>query len=183
MAPESFWARGDRSYLFDFEQPSEGQISAARDDGIVIIRDLEQNELRALVHLDAFVDRYLYVSREVDGEIFALLDETRETANLYTQLEEDRGRVLFEYGLIYIGFAVILILAAIWMGLWFAERLSRPVGRLASAAQRVGAGDLDVQVVEEDGDGRDRHARTLLQPDDAATERAASNAFGQHDTD
>ena len=29
---------------------------------------------------------------------------------------------------------------------------SRPVGRLAGAAQRVGAGDLDVQVVEEEGD-------------------------------
>ncbi|MEM6480079.1 MAG: ATP-binding protein, partial [Pseudomonadota bacterium] len=52
----------------------------------------------------------------------------------------------------YLGFAVILILAATWAGLWFAERLSRPVGRLAGAAQRVGAGDLDVRVPEERGD-------------------------------
>ena len=44
------------------------------------------------------------------------------------------------------------MLASIWLGLWFAERLSRPVGRLTGAAQRVGGGDLDVQVVEEDGD-------------------------------
>src|SRR5690606_6669414 len=71
---------------------------------------------------------------------------------LYQQLESSRGRVLFEFGLVYIGFALILVLAAIWMGLWFAERLSRPVGRLAGAAQRVGAGDLDVQVTEEEGD-------------------------------
>ncbi len=47
---------------------------------------------------------------------------------------------------------IILILAAVWLGLWFAERLSRPVGRLAGAAQRVGGGDLDVQVPEEEGD-------------------------------
>ena len=47
---------------------------------------------------------------------------------------------------------MILILAAIWLGLWFAERLARPVGRLAGAAQRVGAGDLDIQVLEEEGD-------------------------------
>ena len=39
-----------------------------------------------------------------------------------------------------------------WTGLWFAERLSRPVGRLASAAERVGHGDLDVRVREEKGD-------------------------------
>jgi len=33
-----------------------------------------------------------------------------------------------------------------------AERLAGPVGRLTGAAQRVGSGDLDVQVPEEDGD-------------------------------
>ena len=39
-----------------------------------------------------------------------------------------------------------------WLGLLFAERLSRPVGRLTTAAQQVGSGDLDVQVVEEQND-------------------------------
>ncbi|MEP2530518.1 PAS domain-containing sensor histidine kinase [Shimia sp.] len=145
-------ARGERSYLFYFEPPSEEDFRKASEEGLTIIRDLENSELRALVRLDAFVDRYLYVSRDVDAEIFTLLDETRETAKLYHQLENERGRVLFEFGLIYIGFALILILAAIWMGMWFAERLSRPVGRLTGAAQRVGAGDLDVQVMEEEGD-------------------------------
>ena len=145
-------ARGDRSYLFDFERPTPEQIQTANEAGIVIIRDLDQSELRALVPLRNLTDRYVYVSRVIDANIFSLLDETRKSASLYSQLENDRGRRLFEYGLIYIGFALILILAAIWMGLWFAERLSRPVGRLASAAQRVGAGDLDVQVLEEAGD-------------------------------
>jgi two-component system, NtrC family, nitrogen regulation sensor histidine kinase NtrY len=92
----------------------------------------------------------LYVSREVDGTILGLLDETQATAALYQQLEADRGRILFNFGLLYLGFALILIVAAVWGGLWFAERLSRPVGRLALAAERVGAGDLDVQVVEEE---------------------------------
>ena len=88
----------------------------------------------------------------MDGEILSLLDETQETVRLYQQLESERGGVLFQYGILYLGFAVILILAAIWLGLWFAERLSGPVGRLTGAAQRVGAGDLDVQVREETGD-------------------------------
>jgi len=145
-------ARGDRSYLFDFEKPSPTQMHEATTFGILVIEDWENNEFRALVQLNAFVDRYLYVSRNVDGELLSLLDDTQETARFYQQLESERGRVLFEFGLIYLGFAVILILAAIWLGLWFAERLSRPVGRLTGAAQRVGSGDLDVQVVEEDGD-------------------------------
>ncbi|MDZ4137228.1 MAG: PAS domain-containing sensor histidine kinase, partial [Paracoccaceae bacterium] len=97
--------RGERSYLFDFEKPSAEQIAQARTGETVIIEDWPNDELRALVHLDAYADRYLYVSRKVDGSILSLLDETRETVALYQQLETERGRLLFEFGLLYLGFA------------------------------------------------------------------------------
>jgi two-component system nitrogen regulation sensor histidine kinase NtrY len=144
--------RGDRSYLFGFEPVTQDDLRRAREEGPQLIEDWAANEFRALVHLEAYPDRYLYVSREVDGSILSLLDETRETVQLYNQLESERGRLLLNFGLIYLGFAIILILAAVWLGLWFAERLSRPVGRLAGAAQMVGGGNLDVQVPEEEGD-------------------------------
>ena len=144
--------RGERSYLFDFEEPSPAELTRARSGEVVLIEDWPNNEFRALVYLQSYPDRYLYVARKVDGDILGLLDETQQNVALYQQLESDRGKVLFNFGLLYLGFAVIVILAAIWGGLWFAERLSRPVGRLALAAQRVGAGDLDVQVMEEPGD-------------------------------
>lgn len=145
-------ARGEGSYLFDFEKPDARDIERAAKGETVVIEDWAQNEFRALKRLGGIGNRYLYVSRDVDGEILALLDDTQETVRLYNQLESERGRILFEFGLLYLGFAVILILAAIWLGLWFAERLSGPIGRLAGAAQRVGAGDMDVRVREEDGD-------------------------------
>jgi two-component system nitrogen regulation sensor histidine kinase NtrY len=144
--------RGERSYLFDFDEPSADQLARAKAGETVIIEDWANDEFRALVHLDAFADRYLYVSRSVDGKLLSLLDDTKQTVALYQQLEAERGRVLFNFGLLYLGFALILVLAAVWLGLWFAERLSRPIGRLAAAAGRVGAGDLAVQVVEEEGD-------------------------------
>ncbi len=145
-------ARGDRSYLFDFEPVTSAQIARARDGEVVLIEDEGLDEFRALLRLTAYDDRFLYVTRAVDGDILELLDETRATAQLYQQLEQSRGRLLFEFGLLYLGFALILILAATWAGLWFAERLSRPVGRLAEAAQSVGEGDLNVRVKEEDGE-------------------------------
>jgi len=145
-------SRGERSYLFDYEPPSNAEIARAAAGETVVIRDWNNNEFRALVKLREYPDRFLYVSRNVDGAILNLLDETKDSIALYQQLEKDRGRLLFEFGLIYLGFAVIVILAAIWLGLWFAERLSRPVGRLAGAVQRVGAGDFDVRVQEEEGD-------------------------------
>ncbi|MEL6677897.1 MAG: PAS domain-containing sensor histidine kinase [Pseudomonadota bacterium] len=145
-------SRGYLSYLFDYEAPSLEQIEAARTTGPVVIEDWINSEFRALIHLPAFVDRYLYVTRSVDGKILELLDETRSTVVLYQQLESDRGRLLFEFALFYLGFALIIIFSAIWGAFWFADRLSRPVGRLAGAAQRVGQGDFDVRVKEEHGD-------------------------------
>ncbi|MDA8747512.1 PAS domain-containing sensor histidine kinase [Litoreibacter sp.] len=143
-------ARGNRSYLFDFEMPETATLDKARAGELAIIEDWTNGEFRSLVAIEGFIDRYLYVSRTVDGDILALLDDTQENVRLYEQLEQDRGRLLFEFGLLYLGFAVILILAAMWLGLWFAERLARPVGRLAEAAERVGQGDLDVQVMPAD---------------------------------
>ncbi len=144
--------RGERSYLFDFERPDAADLARAKSGETVIIEDLVVDEMRALMPLSAYPDRYLYVARDVDGRILGLLDDAEETAKLYTKLESERGRVVFEFGLLYLGFAVILILAAIWLGLWFAERLAQPVGRLAGAAQRVGDGDLDVRVPDEPGE-------------------------------
>lgn len=144
-------ARGERSYLFDYEQPSVETIAQSHDNPM-IFQDWANNEFRAMMPLSAFLDRYLYISRTVDGDILGLLDDTKQTVAVYNQMENERGRVLFELALLYLGFAVIVILSAIWIGLVFAERLSRPVGRLAGAVQRVGAGDLDVRVQEEESD-------------------------------
>lgn len=145
-------ARGERSYLFDFERPRSEQFTMADEKSLLIIEDWDNNEFRALLPLTSYVDRYLYVSRDVDGDILNLLDDTRQTVLLYEQLESDRGQLLFEFGLIYFGFALIMILAATWAGIWFAEQLARPVGRLAAAVQRVGEGDLDTSVPEETRD-------------------------------
>lgn len=145
-------ARGERSYLFDYEMPSSNQLARAEVGDLVMIDDWDANESRALLRLVGFSDRYLYVTRDVDGDILSLLDETQETVALYNQLESERGRLLFEFGLIYLAFALILILAATWVGLWFAERLARPVGRLVEASNRVREGDLSARVSEENGD-------------------------------
>jgi len=61
--------RGERSYLFDFEKPNEAQIKRASED-VVLIDDFNNNELRALIYLNGFGNKYLYVTREVDGTLF-----------------------------------------------------------------------------------------------------------------
>ena len=143
--------RGYRSYLFDFEKPTAQEIDGALKS-IVIIEDWPNNELRAMAYLTGFPDFYLLVSRQVDGNLLALLDETQATAKLYQQLEQDASTKLFEFGVLYLAFAVLLIVSSILLALLFAERLSRPIGRLAGAAQRVGEGKFDTRVIEEEGE-------------------------------
>ena len=143
--------RGERSYLFDFEKPSKQDLSQALTD-TVLIDDFNNNELRALIHLKGFGDRYLYLTREVDGTLFNLIDETQKTAVLYQQMENDRTAYLLNFAVLYFALALLLIVSSVLFALWFAERLSKPIGRLAAAANRVGAGELTTQVIEEEGD-------------------------------
>ena len=78
--------------LFDFSPPGQTRSPGARrrDRGDP---DWEHNEFRALLQ-PSFADYYLYVSRDVDGKILSLLDDTQETVRLYQQLEADRGRMV-----------------------------------------------------------------------------------------
>ncbi|MDS9466040.1 PAS domain-containing sensor histidine kinase [Paracoccus sp. MBLB3053] len=143
-------ARGERSYQFWYEQPSPVQFDQAQSQGLVLIQDWQNNEFRALVPLTPLADRYLYVTRDVDGKLLGLLDDTRQSVGEYQRLEQERGRVLLEFSMLYLGFALLLVAAAMWLGLWFADRLSRPIGRLAEASEQVGQGNLDLQIPEPD---------------------------------
>nr|WP_265500595.1 PAS domain-containing sensor histidine kinase [Paracoccus beibuensis] len=141
-------ARGERSYLFWYEAPSSDQLDRAQTEGLVLIEDWDNDEFRALVALPPLADRYLYVTRDVDGSLLGLVDETRATAGSYRELESMRSQVLLEFSLVYLGFALLLVSAAIWLALWFASRLSRPIGVLAQASEQVGRGNLDLQIPE-----------------------------------
>ncbi len=143
--------RGERSYLFDFKPVTDYDVLVAKNEGIAVIEDLENNEFRAIVFMEAFPDRLLYVTRNVDGEVLSLLDQTKETVILYDKIEKERGKLLFEFGQLYLGFSIVLILSAVWFALWIAERLTKPVSNLVTAVAKVADGDLTVEVSEEKG--------------------------------
>tara|TARA_X000000950_G_scaffold220385_1_gene265440 strand:- start:799 stop:2715 length:1917 start_codon:yes stop_codon:yes gene_type:complete len=143
--------RGFRNYAFDYDEPEPSLFDAALNQ-VQIIEDWDNNEIRALVYIDGFPGHYLYVTRLVDGNLLNLLDDTQETASLYQQLENEKGKVLFNFALVYLAFAILMIVSSVLLGLWFAERLSRPIGRLTGAAQKIAEGELNVRVREESGD-------------------------------
>ena len=137
--------------MFDFKPVTDYDVLVAKNEGIAVIEDLENNEFRAIVFMESFPDRLLYVTRNVDGEVLSLLDQTKETVILYDKIEKERGQLLFEFGQLYLGFSIVLILSAVWFALWIAERLTKPVSNLVAAVAKVADGDLTAEVSEEKG--------------------------------
>ena len=53
--------------------------------------------------------------------------------------------------MVYIGIALVTLLAAIWFGLWISRTLATPIGDLIKAAEQVKDGDLSARVTQHNG--------------------------------
>jgi two-component system nitrogen regulation sensor histidine kinase NtrY len=100
------------------------------------------------VRLEGFVDAYLYLGRYVEPEILAYIDRTKQAVAQYQELEGRRLDIQITFAMIFAVVSLLLLFAAIWVGLNLATRLARPVSDLIGAAEQVSAGDLSARVVE-----------------------------------
>lgn len=133
-------------------QPTPEQITAAGEGTVVLETVEEGNHIRALVKLSALDDTYLYIGRFVDARVLEHLRQTRAAVSEYESLEGRRFTVQVTFALFYAAVALVVLLAAIWLGLWAANRIVTPIGRLFTAAGRVSEGDLSARVNVGDSD-------------------------------
>jgi len=136
-----------------FPMPPPAAIGDADKQDAVLIAPGSKNVMGAVVKLNAFDDRYLFVVRPFDPKIATYLRETQEGAREYKALEDVRGNVQIAFGLMYLVIALIMLLAAIWIGIAFANRLVEPIRLLINAADQVARGNLYVRVPEGSGTG------------------------------
>ena len=101
----------------------------------------------ALIQLQALNDAYLLVVRVVDPQVFGYYRRTNDAVSEYNRLErEPAAKCSWSFAALYAVVALVVLLAAIWSGLWAANRLVRPISDLIDAAERVSEGDLTAQV-------------------------------------
>jgi two-component system nitrogen regulation sensor histidine kinase NtrY len=136
-----------------YVKPPTGAIEAAADGKVVIIAPGKTNKVAAVKKLDEFTDTYLYIVRAVNPKVLQHLRATRAQVKEYRALAERRTGVQIAFALMYVAIALTLLLAAIWTGLWFANRLVAPIRRLIGAAQQVSEGNLSVQVASSATEG------------------------------
>jgi len=136
-----------------FDELPLGRIEAASRSDPVIFANDRDDQVRALLRLDGFLDAYLYVARFVDPRVLNHVETTRAVVREYEALEGARTDIQLTSALIFIVVALLLLMAAIWLGLTFANRLVGPIRGLMVAAERIRDGDLSTRV--EEGDEHD----------------------------
>lgn len=139
-------ARSSLSFSFDLEPLPERAMSQAREGEVVILTSENDDRIRALVSLNQFVDAFLYVGRFVDPALLAHVERTQEAVSQYQALEGKRFDFQLTFAIVFALVALLLLLAASWVGLLLADRLARPISALISVAERVRAGDLTTRV-------------------------------------
>lgn len=122
----------------DFEQAAQGVT--------VIDVDPEAGVVWALIHLRTLRDANLLILRYVDPKVFNYYLRTKDAVSEYRRLERDRSQFQLLFAAFYGVASLVILLAAIWLGLAAANRLVRPISRLIEAAEKVSEGDLQVQV-------------------------------------
>jgi len=134
-------------------RPSRSDISEAKAGRIVVDGDPETGVIHALIHLPFLNDAYLLVVRKVDPKVIGYYYRTKAARSEYNRLNQNRSEVQLIFAALYGVVSLVILLAAIWLGLWAANRLVRPISSLIGAAERVSEGDLKAQVeVERDDD-------------------------------
>lgn len=139
------WALG---FVIDRDPVAPEIIERARSGEVVLLTSEADDRLRAIIKLDRFVDAFLYVGRFVEPRVLEHIDKTERAAAEYVNIEGRRSSIEITFAMIFILVGMLLLFVAIWVGLVFANRLSRPISDLAGAAERVRAGDLSARVEE-----------------------------------
>jgi two-component system nitrogen regulation sensor histidine kinase NtrY len=136
----------------EFRAPPADALARAGTGELVLIPPGQGgNVVRALIKLQNFPDHYLYIYRVINASVLDQLAKTRDAKAEYDKLMQQRLGVQLTFAMMYAVVAFVFLLAAVWTGLWFSDRLVAPVVRLLDAARRVSRGDLDAKVETIDG--------------------------------
>lgn len=135
-------ARAEAADAPKFVSPPKSSFKAADEGDIFVSADLT----RALYRLSGYAEAYLYIARPVEGAIVNHLREAESSLVSYREAANNRARIQAVFALSYAETALLVLIGAVWVGMWAANSISAPVGRLVQAAGRVAGGDLTARV-------------------------------------
>ncbi len=130
------------------EPPPKWATDQARTGDVAIIDSDSTQSVRAVVALNSTPQLILMIGRPVDPVILAHMARTESAVAEYDRLDSNRTGLQVTLALIFALVALLVLMAAVLIGLVIANQIARPIGQLIMAAERVRGGDLSVRVAE-----------------------------------
>ncbi len=129
--------------------PVDQALNLVLDDDrpLKIINALD-NRSAAIMRLQNFEDRFIYVVKYLDKEISNYLAESQEAINFYYTVEEKSTGIKISFAIIYIIIVSLLLFISISIAIRFSSRFFRSINNLIFASTSIGEGNLDIKVPE-----------------------------------
>ena len=118
------------------------------DDRPLKIINAPKNMSAAIMRLQSFDNRFLYVVKFLDKDISKYLTESQEAINFYYTVEEKSTGIKVSFVMIYIVIVTLLLFLSITIAIRFSSRFFRSINNLILASTAIGEGDLNTKVPE-----------------------------------
>jgi len=118
------------------------------DDRPLKIINAFENRSAAIMRLQNFDDRFLYIVKYLDKNISKYLTESQEAINFYYTVEEKSTGIKISFALIYIIIVSLLLFISISIAIRFSSRFFRSINNLILASTSIGEGNLNIKVPE-----------------------------------
>ncbi|MDA9178046.1 ATP-binding protein [Candidatus Pelagibacter sp.] len=118
------------------------------DDRPLKIINATENISAAIIRLQEFDDKFLYVVKYLDKDISNYLTESQEAINFYYTVEEKSTGIKISFAIIYLIVVTLLLFISISIAIRFSSRFFRSINNLIFASSAIGKGNLDIKVPE-----------------------------------
>ena len=118
------------------------------DDRPLKIINAPENMSAAIMRLQNFDNRFLYVVKYLDKDISKYLNESQEAINFYYTVEEKSTGIKISFAIIYVIVVSVLLFVSISIAIRFSSRFFRSINNLINASVSIGEGKFDTKVPE-----------------------------------
>ena len=118
------------------------------DDRPLKIINAPENRSAAIMRLQNFKDRFIYVVKYLDKDISKYLTESQEAINFYYTVQEKSTGIKISFAIIYIIVVGLLLFVSISIAIKFSSRFFRSINNLIFASMSIGNGNFNAKVPE-----------------------------------